>query len=93
MPSEMKPFQMRRERQDVNHTTQNHLNAIDAEGRVHVIRVESSRHVTRTVRGVIVQTGGDRFFLDATNELLVLDPETARLHTPDGLREFTFKIG
>ncbi|RZM04587.1 MAG: hypothetical protein EOP73_01135 [Variovorax sp.] len=75
------------------HRVRNQLHAVDGEGRVHVILVESTRHVTRTVRGAIVQTGGDRFFLEADRQPLDLDPATARLRTRDGRREFTFKIG
>ena len=74
-------------------TVLNHLDAVDREGRLHVILVESTRHVTRTVRGAVVQTGGDRFFLQADRQPLDLDPATARLRTRDGRREFTFKIG
>ena len=53
----------------------------------------SERQVTRTARGAIVQTGGDRFFLEESLEPLVLDPATAKLRSADGRREFTFKIG
>ena len=93
MPSENRPFQMAHESGNVDRQIQNHLNALDTEGRVHVIRVESTRRVTRTVHGAIVQTGGDRFFLDTNGQPLVLDPETGKLRTEDGLQEFTFRIG
>jgi hypothetical protein len=86
------PFTVRQEDPETGHQTQNHLNAVDVEGRLHVILVVSTRHVTRTSRGAIVQTGGDRFFLAATNEPLILCSETARLRTQDGLQEFAFKI-
>lgn len=75
------------------HQAQNHLHVTDSQGRVHVVRVDSSRRVTRTPRGAVMQTGGDRFFLHETKEPLVLDPTTAKLRTEDGRREFTFKIG
>jgi len=75
------------------HTVRNQLDAVDVDGRVHVILVESARHVRRTARGAVVQTGGDRFFLQATGQPLDLDPATARLRTRDGRQEFTFKIG
>jgi hypothetical protein len=77
----------------MQHQTQNHLHVTDTQGRLYVVRVESDRIVTRTPRGAIVQTGGDRFFLHETKEPLVLDPATAKLRTEDGRREFTFKIG
>lgn len=77
----------------MEHTIRNHLHAVDVDGRVHVILVESTRHARRTARGAVVQTGGDRFFLQATRQPLDLDPATARLRTRDGRLEFTFRIG
>lgn len=77
----------------MQHPTHNHLHVTDSEGRLHAVRVVSERQVTRTARGAIVQTGGDRFFLEESLELLVLDPATAKLRSADGRREFTFKIG
>jgi hypothetical protein len=74
-------------------TIHNRLDAVDLDGRPHVILVESTRRVTRTARGAVVQTGGDRFFLAATLQPLELDPATARLRTRDGHQEFTFKFG
>jgi hypothetical protein len=86
------PFAARQKDPEVSHQTQNHLDAIDVEGRLHVILVVGTRHVTPTFRGAVVQTGGDRFFLAATKEPLVLCMETAKLCTEDGLQEFTFKV-
>lgn len=75
------------------HRSRNRLDVVDARGEVHAVLVESTRHVTRTWRGAVVQTGGDRFFLAATRQPLVLDPDTAVLRTEDGSREFAFRIG
>lgn len=77
----------------MQHQTRNHLHVIDPQGRLYVVLVESARLVTRTPRGAVMQTGGDRFFLQDTKEPLVLDPATATLRTEDGRREFAFKIG
>ncbi|HUD34112.1 MAG TPA: hypothetical protein VMR43_14035 [Variovorax sp.] len=74
-------------------TIRNQLQVVDAQGRAHVVMVESTRHVVRTPRGAIVQTGGDRFFMKETREALILDAATAKLRTADGRREFTFRIG